>query len=401
MTRSQWALITGRTVAKWGQGTFEIAMLWTVIHLMHAPWSLAGIVVVGNVVSTLSLPLGGHIVDRRPQHRRLIAALADITAGVVFIAVAGLWPYLGAESGYLVILGITAIQSVLVAFLFPALGSIWQGLVRDDTRQQANSMYTAAQSSARLLGIVFGGALISIMSFGMVLWIVAASFVVSSISSVFIRPVEVPASSTSDSVDMTGFSAWRQFSRNGTVRFFIAVAAMVNGGLIAVTTLLPFYVMHNLHGSGILLGTTEALFTGGLIAGSFISRWIHTRSADLLRLNLVGIASAVFWLGIWPTIWGTESAMAIIGLSVGVLSVVVMTWSQQAIPQSQYGKYLAASSMVSTIIQPALASVAGLTASLLGAPWIYTMVAIGMVLMTSILLLSMRRNSTTWASGNG
>ncbi len=400
MTRSQGALVTGRTVAKLGEGIFEIAMLWTVIHLIDAPWSLAGVVVVGNVVATIFLPWAGHIVDRRPQQRRLIAMWADIIAGFAFVVVALVWSYLGRHQEYLVILLITAVQSALVAFLFPALGALWQGMLQDDTRQTANSVYTAAQSSAGLVGMVLGGAVISVVSFQMVLGIVAASFGVSSICSAIIRPGTVADGASSSSSEMPGFMAWRQFVRNSSARFFIAVAATVNGGLIAVMTILPFYVMRNLHGNGVLLGIIEALFMGGMIGGSVISRWIHGRPADVLRLGLAGIVGALFCLGIWPTRWGTASAMLVIGVSVGVLSVVVMTWSQKAIAPTQYGKYLAASSMVSTIIQPTLAAAAGLAASLLGTPWIYTAVAMGMAIITSTLLIRTRRKvAAEWVNG--
>ena len=369
MPRVALRLIAGRTISQVGDGVYEIAMLWAVTHLIKAPWSVAVLIVVGNLVSTLVVPAGGHLADRLIARRRDIAALADLGAFLLFVLAALVWPHLGMGGAYVALLIVTGATSISVGFLFPSIGALFASLLTNDDRQKANSLYQTATSAASLGGLLLGGLLVAVLSFEAILWLDALSFGLGCLLTLSVRPPKVREELSEETQGIGG--AWRELLRSRPVRLLVGASVALNGALIVVMSLLPFFVVHVLHSGAVILGLTQAVFSAGLIAGGAGSRFVRGSPALQFLLGFACLAIAVFAVGVWPLVWVTEVSVFVAAVAASVLSVGLMTVSQQVVATEQYGKFLASSSVVTTVAQPALAALAGAVATLLGVPFVF------------------------------
>lgn len=401
MPGSQLRLIAGRTISQLGDGVYEIAMLWAVTHLLKAPWSVAVLIVVGNLVSTLVVPVGGHLADRMIGRRRDIAALADFGAFLLFVAAALVWPNLGTGAAYVALLVVTAATSISVGFLFPSIGALFASLLHDDDRQKVNSLYQTSTSAANLGGLLLGGVLIALLSFQAILWLDAASFGLGCLLTLSVRPPQVSLQAEGGGPGVR--DAWREMLRRRPVQLLVGVNVALNGGLIVVMSLLPFFVVRVLHSGAIVLGATQALFAAGLIVGGAGSRWLRGSQVQKFAAGFSVLAACVLVLGLWPGIWVTEVSIFVAAVAASVLSVSLMTLSQEIVEQDQYGKFLASSSVVTTVAQPTLAAAAGAAAALIGVPLVFVASALLTAAGAGAIVQGLRRQTAAFtgaAHGN-
>ncbi len=389
MARSTLSLIAGRTISQLGDGIYEIAMLWVVTHLIKAPWSVAALIVVGNLVSTLVVPAGGHLADRLSSRRREIAAFADLGAFLLFVLAAIVWPHLGGGAAYAALLIVTGATSIALGFLFPSIGALFASLLTDDDRQKANSLYQTATSAANLGGLLLGGMLVAVLPFQAILWLDAASFGLGCVLTLSVRPPKVPEEASEG--PRGARAEWREMLRSREVRLLVGANVALNGALIVVMSLLPFFIVHVLHGGAVVLGATQAVFSAGLIAGGVGSRFARGPRALQFAVGFAGLAVAVLAVGVWPLVWVTDAGIFMAAVAASVLSVGLMTLSQEVVAPEQYGKFLASSSVVTTVAQPALAALAGAVATLLGAPLVFVASAALTALSGAAVVQGLRR----------
>ncbi len=385
-------LIAGRTISQLGDGVYDIAMLWVVTHLLRAPWSVAAVIVVGNLVSTLIVPLGGHVADRKIGRRKDIAAIADLGAFVLFGVAALLWRHLNTGAAYAALLALTGLTSVSVGFLFPSVGALFASLLDDESRQQANSLYQAATSAASLGGMLLGGVLVAALSFQTILWLDAVSFGLGCLLTLSVRQPILNATPADGAADSS--AGWRKMLRSRTVRLLIGTNVALNGVLIIVMSLLPFFVVRVLRAGALVLGATQAVFSAGLIVGGIGSRWLRGSQAVQFALGFGVLVFCVLVVGVWPQVLVTEIAILLAAIAASVLSVSIMTWSQRVVPPEQYGKLLASSSVVTTVAQPALAALAGVAAAVVGVPLVFVFSAVLTALGGSAIVKGMVRERT-------
>jgi len=361
-------LIAGRTISQLGDGIYEIALLWVVTHLLKAPWSVAAVVAVGNLVSTAVVPLGGHVADRRMGQRKAIAVLADLGLMLLFALAAILWPALHGSAAYLALLAVTALTSVFVSFLFPSIGALFAALLTDGGRQSANSLYQTATSAANLGGLLLGGVLVALLPFQAILWLDAASF---GLGWLLTLSVAAPApAGAGEGVD-SGRGGWRSVLRSPEVRALVGANVALNGALIIVMSLLPYFVVHSLRQGAAVLGVTQAALSAGVIVGSAGSRFVRGTPSRQFGFGFGALALAVLAVAALPAIVVTDAGLFVAAIAASVLSVTLMTRSQEVVAPEQYGKFLAASSVVTTVAQPSLAALGGAVATFVGVRWVF------------------------------
>ncbi len=373
MKGSQLRLIAGRTVSQLGDGIYEIAMLWVVTHLLKAPWSVAVVIIVGNLVSALVVPLGGHVADRMIRRRRDIAVASDFGAFLLFALAALAWPHLGRQAGYVGLLLLTGLTSISVSFLFPSLGALFASLLTEESRPQANSLYQTSTSAANLGGLLLGGVLVAAMSFQAILWLDAASFGLACLLTLSVRQ---PMAAAGQASGAGAVGAWREMLFSRPVRLLIGANVTVNGSLIVLMSLLPFFVVHVLHSGPVVLGATQAVFAAGMIVGGALSRWLHLPPARQFALGFAAMALGALVIGLWPRIWATDVSLFVAAVAASIVSVSLMTLSQEVVAEEHYGKFLASASVLTTVAQPTMAALAGGAAALLGARVVFVVSAI-------------------------
>jgi len=358
-------LIAGRVFSRVGDGIYEVALLWVAIHLLREPWAVAGLVVVGNGVSTAVMPVAGHAVDRFQRWRRALAVAADAGGSLLFGVAALVWPMVSSRYGYPALLVMTGINAITASFLFPALGALWASVLQGDDRQRGNSAWQGAQAAANFGGLVLGGILVSIWSFRAILAAQAASFLMGALCT---ATVPTPPVQSPSYAPRTAGDAWRELAKNGAARRLIVVSAVLNGSLVVLTTLVPFLVVRDLHAKAFSLGVVQAVLAGGLVAGGYASRWLERWPPVEVQMagGFVALAGFMLVLAFRPSVAATVAVMLLVGVAASALSVSWMTWSQGVVGEDQYGKFLAASSTLTTVTQPTRAAASGVAATAVG-----------------------------------
>lgn len=365
MTGSPLRLIAGRTVSQLGDGIFMVAMLWKATHLMDATWSVAALIIVGNVVGAVATPVGGHLADRWVNRRRTLAVLADLSAFAFFVVVGFAWTHLSRDVAYTTLLIVIGVTSAAMAVLFPSVGALFASLLSDDERDSANSFYQASTSAASLGGLVLGGALIVVTSFRTILWLDAITFGLGAFLTFSTTPprLDAPVSPAS-----TYAAQWRDMLRYPSVRWLVFASVVLNGALIIVLSLLPFMIVHILKSGPLVLGIFEGVFSAGIMLGAVVNRWWRLATAAKFTGGFALISISIVSIGAIPTVWGVGVAVGAASMAASALSVELMTINQRRISMEHYGKYLATSSFATTVVQPTVAALAGAFGAVIGVP---------------------------------
>jgi hypothetical protein len=137
---------------------------------------------------------------------------------------------------------------------------------------------------------------------------------------------------------------------------------------VVLTTLVPFLVVRDLHAKAFSLGVVQAVLAGGLVAGGYASRWLERWPPVEVQMagGFVALAGFMLVLAFRPSVAATVAVMLLVGVAASALSVSWMTWSQGVVGEDQYGKFLAASSTLTTVTQPTLGAASGVAATAVG-----------------------------------
>jgi predicted MFS family arabinose efflux permease len=181
--RDFWLYFAGQAVSQLGSSFTAFALPLLVFKLTHSATNLA-LTMAANFIPYLLFGLVlGAVVDRVDRKRMM--ASVDLARGAVIAVLPVLY-----LTGHLAIWHIYA-----VAFVQATLGILFDcgefaaipSLVPGSELVTANGRIMATNSAGQVLGPVLAGALVALMSVANLLWVDAASFVISTLSLVAIR----------------------------------------------------------------------------------------------------------------------------------------------------------------------------------------------------------------------
>jgi MFS family permease len=261
------SLLTANAVSMVGNVLAMVAIPWFVLETSGsaARTGLVGFFTILPVV--LAGFLGGALIDRLGYRRTSI--LADLASG----ASVALIPLLHAT------LGLQFWQLIALVFLGALLdapgGTARSALVPDLAAragipiERATSAAQVIERASRLAGAPLAGVLIGVIGTANVLWIDAASFLLSAVL-VSAGVVAVPARSTAGQEPYLGeLKAGLSFLRTDRVILTIVIVVMLTNFLDAALSgvILPVYVKE-VFGSPVNLGLILAINGGGAVLGA-------------------------------------------------------------------------------------------------------------------------------------
>ena len=187
-------LWTGMAVSLLGDGIFLIAVAWEAYSLWNAPTALA-IVGIGMTVPTIVfLVPGGVVSDRLDRRTVMLAADAIRAVAVGVLAVLALTGSLR----FWELVALVAVYGAASAFFIPAFDAVVPDLLPSADLAAANSLDQFVRPIAlRLAGPALGGLLVSVGT-GVAFAVDAASFVVSAVAVLMMRPPPAPWRETAE-----------------------------------------------------------------------------------------------------------------------------------------------------------------------------------------------------------
>jgi predicted MFS family arabinose efflux permease len=377
----------GQSTSAVGDGMTFLAIAFAVLHIGGKATDL-GLVFAAFFAAYVSFVLvGGVWADRLP--RQLVMVAADVVRGVVQVII-GLLLLTGDAQVWELGLGV-AVYGGASAFFQPASTGLIPQTVSAGRLQQANALMSISRNGGSILGPPISGLIVAFAGPGTVFMVDAASFAVSAVSLLFLRPIESASQEDRQPFLAELAAGWREV----VARPWIAAALVAFG--ISNASGAAFFILGPVIAEA-QLGGAEAwglILTGGAIGGvigGLLALRIRPRHPLLLGsalmclvalqpLSLVGPAPALLIAGAF-----------LLGLGAGEL---INTWwftlLQQHVPERTRSRVSSYDWLVSFIFQPLgflavgpISQAIGFTATLVGAASLLLLTWIAVTLLPSI-----------------
>jgi MFS family permease len=384
------ALFTANAISNVGNVLAAIAIPWFVLQTTGsaAQTGITGFFTILPVV--VAGFFGGTLVDRMGYRRTSI--VADLASGVTVALIPLLHFTVGLEFWQLMVL-------VFLGGLLDAPGSTARTALIPDLAslagmplERATSMGQVVERGSRLVGAPLAGLLISVLGTANVLWLDAASFIISAAliaALVTVAPREARQSPSGRYIDevLDGL----RFMRGHTLVLSMIVIVMITNLLDAAFggVLLPVYV-NQVFGNPLNIGLFMGVMGGGAVVGGLIYGAIGHRLPRYATFVGMFILTSLY-------IWGFALFLpfpmilvgaAIAGLGSGPLNPIIDTVIFERVPSNMRGRVLGTIQAGAWMTMPLGMLLAGVLTELLGLRTLLLAAALAYVATTLSMLLN-------------
>jgi MFS family permease len=406
------ALLAANAISMSGNVAALVAIPWFVLQTTGSPARMGIVAAAGLVPIVLSGFLGGALVDRLGyRHASIVADLAS--AGAV-AAIPSLHMTIGIEFWQL--LALVFLGGLLDAPGVTARASLLPDLAGDArwSLERASGALAVVERASRLAGAPLAGLLIAIVGATSVLWIDAATFLVSAGLLVIAIPRRERGTGVPDAEPTSYVRELRDgfaFLRGDRTLFTLVAVLTLTNMLDSVSMVaLPVYA-EQVYGTAVSLG----LMIGVVGAGSVVGALAFSVVGDRLSRRRVftwGFAGVTVWYPIaalFPPLGVLLAAKTLSGISSGPLNPVIDTVFFERVPDGLRGRVFGVVSASAWLAMPLGVLIAGpaielvgLRVSLLATGGLYLGVVIVAMWLPALAGLDERRNSDARsASGDG
>ncbi|MDQ7993845.1 MAG: MFS transporter, partial [Propionicimonas sp.] len=202
-------LLGARTLSMLGVSFAPVALAFGILQLPGADAGTLSLVLVAQTAPLVVFMLvGGVVADRYPRAAVMLTGQVLSAAGWAAIGVMLLTGY---APVWLLCLA-AAVAGVAGAAMYPALNGIIPDLVPLPDRQQANAWLGMGASSARLVGLVSGGAVVVLLGGGWAMVVAGALYVGAALLTLTLRRIVVSLADGRVSPLRQLAEGWKEFS---------------------------------------------------------------------------------------------------------------------------------------------------------------------------------------------
>lgn len=383
----------GQVTSQVGEGLNRVALLWFVYELTGSALMMTMIGLLQTIPPLVFGPLIGVYLDRLPK--KTVMVWVDLTRTLMTFLIPSLYGlgWLSIEWLYVLIF----LTSIVSTIFGPALVSLVPLLVKPSELVSANALVQGTNNIGTLIGPAISGIGIALIGAQNVLYVNAATFLISVLC---LLPIRV-ANQCRDHADASpahvgsvmqelraGFRF--VFGRQHTVFLLAIIAALYNVGASAFIFLLPVYAKESLQVGPVQLGWLwSALGVGMLLASTWLA---SIRQGDVTnRLRIIARAMtvgglAVCSLSMLETTLFAAGLIMIIGGSTALFYPVVWALLQEMTPSHMMGRVLTTFSTGSMASAMAGMTGFGWAADALGPAT--SLIGLGLVLLLTALVAS-------------
>jgi DHA3 family macrolide efflux protein-like MFS transporter len=327
----------GQLVSALGDTVYAIALGFWILDVTGSTALMGTLMAATTLPRVLVSPLAGVVVDRVDRKRLLV--FMDIVRGcaIVLIGLAALTHVIRVWMAFAagVIIGVGG------AFFSPGVNSLLPSMVPRDRLIQANSAFSLIYTGSGMLGNSAGGYLFQLLGAPLLFLFNGLSYLVSSLTLVFIRVHEPPRlhrgrhffADLKEGVHLT----WQMRG----LRDLFFIAAILNFfGLVGITLILPLF--QRTEGLGpARYGAVMACITGGMFVGFLSASAIKFKPAVRFRVFMFCAMVASLSLLAFALI-GWFPGMLVFGFSAGVFNAILNSFIpatvQTVVPSAMIGK---------------------------------------------------------------
>jgi len=342
-------LWVGQSVSMLGNALYSVALPFQILQLKGTPLQLGTGFTIYSIAQLVTILFGGAIVDRLPRRRVILAS--DLISAVVVGAVALLGMTGRLQIAHLYVA--SAFFGAAFSFYTPAMSAIMPELVPSDVLVPGNALRGLSGQTARVIGPLLGGLIVTAAGPPVAFGLDAASFAISFGVFFFARPPrhEAPPpmpllAQIREGVSFTFSVTW----------LWVAIVgfAVTNGFYFAgFSVALPLLVLKVLMGTPAtfgFIGTAAGLgeVVGGLLVGN-------------LKIKRLGVGIYIFsgLLGVGFAGYGIAPALPVILVAAFAFAVAIIMantlWEsalQKHVPRRLLGRVNSVDSFGSYLVAP-------------------------------------------------
>ena len=322
-------LFTGQALSAVGDRVFLVAMPFAVLSLPGAGAGDVGLTLGASALSlALCVLVGGVVADRLPRQLTMLAsdmvrcAAQAVGATLLLTGHAHVWSLAVLMLAY----------GAAEAFFRPAMLGLVPQVVQPGEEQPANALLALTQNASMVVAPAVAGGLVAWLGPGGSVAVDAATFAVSAVSLLLLRPRPVAAAQGASFLqDLAG--GWREVRARRWVWTSLLSLSTYHALMLPALFVLGPLVATQIRDGAASWGWISTGFGTGALVGSLIAlRWRPSRPGWVIGVSLaVASSQAAVCASSLPT-WSVALLEAGTGVGVSIGYTVWETQLQQHIP---------------------------------------------------------------------
>ncbi|MHB1415812.1 MAG: MFS transporter, partial [Chloroflexota bacterium] len=341
--------LAGGLISVLGDQFYLIALPWLVLQLTGNAFAVGTVLALAGVPRALLMLLGGAFTDRFSPRTVMLysnylrAAIVGLMAALVLTGSVQLW----------MLYAMALFFGTVDAFFYPAMQAILPQIVAKEQLQAGNALLMGSTQVATFLGPVAAGAMIALLDggrsadaadglgIGLAFAIDAVSFVISALTLVLMRIENEGAGAVAPAQGGGMLDAIREglsyVWHDPALRVFFVLLAAVNfmvPGPLAVGV--PVLADARFVEGAVAFGMIMSAMGGGSLVGIVLAGTLpklserHFVPVLLAVTALIGLGEAL--IGLSQAAILAAASTLVMGVAVGYVDVVFMTWIQRRAP---------------------------------------------------------------------
>lgn len=342
-----------------------VALTWLVLQMTGSGVAIGTVLMAAAIPRTLFTLIGGALSDRVQPNR--IASLSGWTNTLLVAIVAALLWFNALRLSYLI--AIAVLLGLSDAFLYPATLSMLPRLIDKSLLVKANTLMQGGEQITNAIGPAAAGLAISRFGLPIAFAIDAALFAIGSSLLLLVRQRgdTTPQSAKASQQELQQLAGeiiagLRYAWNHPSIRICLLTIAMLNlaalGPLVVGVAQL---VELRLGGDAMTYGYLQAAFGIGALFGLLVTSRIGSVKNPTTALIILAIALGVgtITLGFVRQEWMAYSVVLFMGLGVGFLGVIAVSWLQQQTVAQMQGRIMGLLAFTSAALDPFSQAISG------------------------------------------
>lgn len=377
----------GQTASAAGDSLIPVAIAFAVLGI-HGTAADLGLVFAAFTLAHVALVLAGGVwADRLP--RQLVMVVCDVVRGIGEVVLAILLISGSAQIWHIAVGA--AVIGAASAFFLPASSGLIPQTISPGRLQQANALMSLSRGATGIFGPPISGLVIAFFGIGTIFLIDAATFGISAVSLLLLRPVPGGKRGEPQPFLAELAAGWREVVQRRWILAGIGAFAISN---LAAS---PFFILGAVIADEKLGGATAwgIILTGsgiGGLLGSLLALRVRPKRpllAGFLLTNAMALPMLAL-VGPLPTLLIAASSLISVA-SIQLANTWWFTMLQQHVPEHARSRVSSYDWLVSLVFQPAgfmlagpLAGWIGFEATLLGAVALSLIANLGVLLVRAV-----------------
>ena len=372
--RSLIALLAGEFVSRLGSQFTSLALPWFVLVTTGSA-SKMGLVFAVELapIALFGIP-SASLVERVGPKRWMVlmdGLRAPVVAAIPFLNAVG-----GLTFGLILLLG--ALHGTFSCGYFASQRLVLPAVVGEDERllAQANGLVEGTTNVTNLIGPALAGILISLIGATNVMWLDAASYLVSVVLiGVFVRVGKAVHEQTED---LGGIFAGLRYLRRDTLLARVSLSSLVFGFVFPMLVAsFPVLAFEQYDENASVAGLLLALIGAGQVLGSLLTIKLVTRIKPMRLASAAALGlGPPLWLLVPPSpLWLVGIALAIVGAAVPLVNAPYIGMLTMRVPNALRGHVLQSLLTINQVLGPVGFIVAGTLCARVGLHPTYAVIA--------------------------